>query len=152
MCVDCITVALVNEVLTLHLRQRKTVDDRFGKRYGSPVSRHLGQVKPAGQRIVSRYLAQASSFGNTCWNSGRLVGKPRESISNDKAKFQFGKQPDKQASFVTCLPSVASALIDNQSRVPQALCVVITITRQEFWWLDGYQRKPHKRSFKRYAM
>ena len=55
-------------------RQPKTVDEQVAKRYGSPVWRHLGQVKPSGQRIRSRNLAQASSWGKTCWNSGKLVG------------------------------------------------------------------------------
>ena len=83
--VDCMTVPLVKEVLTLHFRQRKTVEERVGNRYGLPVSPHFGQVNPFGQRMFSRYLAQAWSSGNTLWNSGRLVGNPRGSIKEVKS-------------------------------------------------------------------
>src|ERR1035438_4514567 len=78
--VDCMTVPESREVLNLHWRQRST-DGRAVNRYGSPGLPQSGQTKPVGQRSFSRESAQATSFANTFWNSGRLVGKPRGSIN-----------------------------------------------------------------------
>ena len=47
-CVDCITVEAVSDVLTLQFRQRKTTEERDGKRYGLSLWPQLGQINPAG--------------------------------------------------------------------------------------------------------
>jgi hypothetical protein len=91
------TVEAVSEVLTLHSRHRKTTEERDGKRYGLSLWPQLGQINPSGQRRDSRYLAQAASSGNTLWNSGRVVGKPRGSIDQKSPKMDFVNEPDKQA-------------------------------------------------------
>src|ERR1039458_1341364 len=74
-CVDCITVEAVSDVLTLQFRQRKTTEERDGKRYGLSLWPQLGQINPPVQRNASRYLAQATSSGKTFCNSGSGGGR-----------------------------------------------------------------------------
>src|ERR1017187_1540292 len=95
-CVDCITVEAVSDVLTLQFRQRKTTEERDGKRYGLSLWPQLGQINPPVQRNASRYLAQATSSGKTFWNSGRVVENPRGSIGQKSLKLDFVNKPDKQ--------------------------------------------------------
>jgi hypothetical protein len=91
------TVPAVSDVLALQARHRSTTDDRVANRYGSPTTPHFGHENPSGQRMDSRYRAQAASSGNTRWNSGREVGKPRMSIIATMAdRYDLVKQTDKQ--------------------------------------------------------
>jgi hypothetical protein len=113
------TVPAVSDVLALQARHRSTTDDRVANRYGSPTTPHFGHENPSGQRMDSRYRAQAASSGNTRWNSGREVGKPRMSIIATMAdRYDLVKQTDKQGSI---LPRNIAVGPDLYGRAPSRM-------------------------------
>lgn len=70
------TVPAVSPTSFLQALQRST-PGFAAKRYGSPATRHQGHTKPLGQRMPSRYVAQAASFGKSRMNSGSDFGNGR---------------------------------------------------------------------------
>ncbi len=69
----CIAVPAVGETWYPQARHFNNLG-RVEMRPASRCTSQRGQTNPAGQRRLSRYLAQAASSENRSWNSSRLVG------------------------------------------------------------------------------